>query len=88
MTARGGSFVDERTASATAQVPNVSAAGMDSAGRLSASARLRCAARSVADVDAAWSSACSAVPGHSSDTSQAVVAPLASVVNAYPPTPS
>eukprot|EP00965_Chrysotila_dentata_P023389 775442-Pleurochrysis_carterae.AAC.2 len=44
------------SASATAQMPNASAAGMDSAGSAVDPARSRCAARSVA-VAAAWASA-------------------------------
>eukprot|EP00965_Chrysotila_dentata_P045297 1505152-Pleurochrysis_carterae.AAC.1 len=68
-------------------MPKASAAGMESEGSESTPARSRCSTRSAA-VAAAWSSAARAAVGHASDTSHAVIAPVASGANAYPPTPS
>eukprot|EP00965_Chrysotila_dentata_P199091 6179174-Pleurochrysis_carterae.AAC.1 len=81
ITACGCSRVAARIASATAHIPNISAAGMDSDGSAFAPARARCAARSAA-VAAAWPSAARAAVGHGSVTSHAVWAPRVSVVNA------
>eukprot|EP00965_Chrysotila_dentata_P074970 2477175-Pleurochrysis_carterae.AAC.2 len=87
ITACGFSPVVPCTASATPQMPNASAAGMESTGRAACPARLRRAECS-ALVIAASPSASHAASGHASETSHAVCVLLASVVKAYPPTPS